>query len=164
MIGKNSDPFCGKGLWNQHSIFYISIKWNWFLKEGTIYKMGSQKWGGSPWLRGGRPFYFTHDPTHFIEETGRGKELLISSEPRREKKLVLSIILVDPYFMVYWPFQSWLTWELFGPYGIGCMTKKPLPQENHHVEVLPTPQVIVASVRLFITLIPILPKKHTSVV
>ena len=25
-----------------------------------------------PWLRSGRPCYFAHDPTHFIEEIGRG--------------------------------------------------------------------------------------------
>ena len=113
-----------------------------------------------------------------IEETGRRKELLISSEPWKEKKkrtfhytgCVLGIltlywlivrVLWDPYFMVYWPFQSWLTWELFGPYGIGCMTKKPLTTRKPPPGSLANPTSNRGKCEAFYHLNPHCAKKNT---
>ena len=88
------NPFCRKWVYHhvcsprwslQNGLYYKTnsqstskssiIKWHWVLRGGSIYKKGSTKWGGptpptlkTRWIS----FFFAHDPTHFVEETGVG--------------------------------------------------------------------------------------------
>ena len=62
-----------------------SIKWHWVWEEGRSTKWGLQNGVAQPHLPskpGGYPFYFAHDPTHVVKETGveGGYEWIINME------------------------------------------------------------------------------------
>ena len=75
-----------------------SIKWQRFLRGGSnlqngVYKMG---WPNPtyPQKPGGYPFYFAHDPTHFVEETG-GRMQFVGKNSLRVKFPIRAKLLDD---------------------------------------------------------------------